>query len=284
MLNTRRFVALVGTPRLRVALLTALTLTCFAATAAGAGATMRIVSHNDPAGDPTLIPYHFEKAFGGNPPDFSLRDGQEMDFGGPAGTYVAEARPPAGWVVANIDCVGPRPDFVVDLPNGRVTINRVNHLTDEQTCAFTVHRLDAASGTPAPGTSAPGTPAGPAASQPSSGVAAAPPAAELPFVTLPPGPALVRVRGGLRAATATVRLTSRSVVRATLLSRSGQVLGTARVVRPAGNQDVRVALSRRGRRLLARLGQKRATLTLRVAVVETGKAPRVFRFRVLVRT
>ncbi|MEA2228369.1 MAG: hypothetical protein QOF04_1999 [Solirubrobacteraceae bacterium] len=283
MLDTRRFVALTGTPRLRVMLLTAVTLTCLAATAPVAGATMRIISHNDPAGDPTLIPYHFEKAFGGNPPDFSLRDGQEMDFGGPVGTYVAEARPPAGWTVANIDCVGPRPDFAVDLANGRVTINRVNHLTDEQTCAFTVRKAATAAGTPAPG-AAPGTPAAPSTSQPSSGVAAAPPAQELPFVVLPPGPALVRVKGGLRAATATVRLSARSVVRATLLEPGGLVVGTARVVRPAGSQDVRVALSRRGRRLLARSGQKRATLTLRVVVVETGKAPRVFRFRVLVRT
>lgn len=272
--GTRSFGPLTAAARLRITLLGALMLALVATTAAPAGATMRIVSHNDPAGDPTPIPFHFAPAYGGNPPDFALPDGGEMDFGGPEGQYVAEARPPAGWVVANIDCVGPRPDFVVDLANARVTINRLNRHTDEQTCAFTVRRVAGATGPPAPG-------AGPAAGQ-GSGVAAAPPAAELPFVVIPPRAALLRVTGGLRSATATVRLKSRSVIRGTLLWRN-QVVGTARLVRPAGNHAVRVPLSARGRRLLRGLGQRRATLTLRLAVVEGAKAPRVFRFRVLVR-
>jgi hypothetical protein len=278
MFDSRSSGALVAPRRLKALVVAALTLTFLAATTSVAGATIRIINHTDPAGDLTLMPYHMEPAFGGNPPDFAVPDGKETDFGGPAGTYVIQARPPAGWVVSHIDCVGPRNDFIVDIPNGRATINRVNPQADEQICAFTVSR--ATGTTPAPDGTTPVATKSPApGGSLSSGVSAAPPPQDLPFVKLPPGPALVRVIGGLRSASATVRLQSRSVIRATLL-RGTQELGTTRVVRGPGSHVVKVEL---GRRLLRGLGQQRTILTLRVVVAEANKRARVFRFRVQVR-
>jgi hypothetical protein len=285
MFDSRSSGAFAGSTRLKALVVAALTLAFLATTTSVAGATIRIINHTDPAGDPTLIPYHMEPAYGGNPPDFAVPDGTGTDFGGPAGTYVIEARPPAGWVVSHIDCVGPRNDFIVDIPGGRATINRVDPHADEQICAFTVSRVTRPGVAPGPaaGTTPPGSTTPPAAGRsPSSGVSAAPLPQDLPFVKLPPGPALVRVIGGLRSASATVRLQSRSVIRATLL-RVAQELGTTRVVRAPGSHGVKVRLSERGRRLLRGLGQQRTILTLRIAVVEANKPARVFRFRVQVR-
>jgi hypothetical protein len=152
----------------------------FAVATAEAAATLRIINHNDPAGDPTVIQYRLESpTWSSSPFPFELRDGGDRSFGVPAGTYTAQALVPAGWVVADIQCVGPRlADFVIDVPNGRVTMP--HGTTDEQTCSFTNRK----GGGPAP----------------SRGVAPAPPPAEIPLVVLPRGPALLSVKARRGAA------------------------------------------------------------------------------------
>jgi hypothetical protein len=237
--------------------------------APGAGATVRIVNHNDPAGDPTRISYNLQgttavgEAWG--PFSFSLVDGDNLSYGPPPGTYVAQALLPANWRVADIQCVGhpDRPDdFVIDVPNGRVTFNHATSV-DEQTCSFTNSRV---------------TPF----SQPASGVAPAPPASEVPPGELPRVPALLRVFGGHGYATATVRIPTRSVIRASLL-RSSKSVGVRRVVHRAGTWTVRIPLRQATVRQLRREGRTRITLTLRLVVAPLQGTAQTFRYRVIVR-
>jgi hypothetical protein len=236
----------------------------FAITTAQAAATLRITNHNDPAGDPTVIQYSLESpTWSSSPFPFELRDGGDRSFGVPAGTYTARALVPAGWVVADIQCVGPRlADFQIDVPNGRVTMP--HGPTDEQTCSFTNRK----GGGPAP----------------SGGVAPAPPPAEIPLVVLPRGPALLSVKARRGAAEATLRITHRSVIKGTLLQQRSRTVGTARVVRNAGTRTIRVPLDRKRMRRMRQRGLERVMLTLRIAVTARGSgATDVFRHRVLVR-
>ncbi len=253
---------------IRIALAAVLSLACFAAAAPGAHATLRVANYNDPAGDPTPITYSLLK-FGepiASVPDFTLADRADRSFGPGAGTYTFQARPPSGWQVAAIVCVGHnRPgEFLIDVANGRVTA--VREATDEQTCTFTNRRIPASGGQ---------TP-------PSSGVSPTVPASERPVVVLPRGPALLGVKAGRGFASATVRITRRSKIRCQLLRRGGRVVGTARVVRRAGTHEVRVALKQKIRRKLRARGLERVTLTMRVVVADK-KGKQAFRFRVLVR-
>lgn len=239
-------------------------LICFAVTTAEAAATLRVTNHNDPAGDPTVIPYRLESpTWSSSPFGFELRDGGDRSFGVPAGTYTAQALLPAGWVVGDIQCVGPRQaDFVIDVPNGRVTMT--HGATDEQTCSFTNRR----GGAPPP----------------SAGVAPAPPPAEIPLVVLPRGPALLSVKARRGAAEATLRITRRSVIKGTLLRPGARIVGAARVVRSAGTRTIRVPLDRKRMRRMRQRGLERVMLTLRIAVTaRRGGATHVFRHRVLVR-
>jgi hypothetical protein len=249
----------------RIALLAVLGLTFIAATAPSARATVRVVNHDDPAGDPTAITYRLSSTL--QPlvvPDFALVDGEYRSFGLNPGTYTVQALVPAGWQVGDIQCVGPNPsEFTIDVANGRVTM--VHNQGAEQTCSFTTRRV------PASGGQAP----------PSSGVSPSVPTSEQSKVALPKGPALLRVRTGRGFASATVRIARRSVIRCSLVSGT-RVVGTKRVVHKAGTYVVRVALNPRSRRQLRARGLKQTTLTLRVAVV-AGKATHVFRFRALVR-
>lgn len=244
------------------------TLVVLGVAAPAAGATLRTVNHNDPAGDPTAITYRIQGAPAFVAPfDFSLSDGDYRSFGPAAGTYTVQALVPQGWQVGDIQCVGPpgRNDFAIDIPNGRVTVT--HGPADEHTCSFTNRRIPS-------GGSAP----------PSPGIAPAPPPSELPKVGLPRKAALVDVVAGRRFAEATVRITRRSTIKGRLLSQKGRTCGKARIRRDAGTHVLRVAVARERVRRMRKRGMSEVMLTLRVAVVDTGNgATRVFKHRVMVR-
>jgi hypothetical protein len=254
--------------RRRIMLMALLAMAFLGATAAEAGATLRVVNHVDPAGDPTVIKYQLQFP----PPDpaieFNLVNGEYKSFGVKSGTYTVQALPPAGWQVADIQCAGLTPaNFAIDVPNGRVTI--VHGQAAEDTCSFTNRRAT-------PSTGGGGTP-------PSS-VSPSPPAEELSKgVVLPRGPALVRVSAGLRFAAATVRITQRSVIKAQLLWHKTRVVGSARVAHKPGTHVVKVALKKKYLRRFRRNGLKRITLALRVVVRGANGATKVFRYGVVVR-
>jgi hypothetical protein len=248
--------------RLRQALLGTLTLVSLLVMAAPAGATVDITNHNDPAGDPTVIAYRLQPPAPMAPVDFVLRDGEHKGFGPFAGTVVAQALVPEGWVVADIQCTGPDPAaFTIDVPNGRVTMN--HGYNDEQYCSFT-NRRRSASG------------------ESSSGVTPTPPPGVVATQQLARGPALLGAKTGRGFAAATIRITKRSVIK-TQLWRGTRLVGTSRVVRNAGVYDVTVSIDAKVRRTLRHQGRKRVQLTLRVVVVPVHAVTRVFRYRVLVR-
>jgi hypothetical protein len=247
--------------------------------APSAQATLRVVNHNDPAGDPTLITYRLSTPQR-SPlvPDFQLRDEQcqlpqDAEHCGTSfgvdptvygTTYILQALVPPGWRTEAIECIGAGfpGEFTKDVANGRVTLVHQSK-SSEQTCAFTNGRVAGSGG------------------QASSGVSPTVPASEASKVTVPRGPALVGIRVGRGFAAATVRITKRSVIRCQLLS-GKTVVGTTRVVRNAGTTTVRVTLRQKTWRSLRARGLKRKTFTLKVTVV-AGKATHVFRHRVLVK-
>jgi hypothetical protein len=258
-----------------------LVLSFFAATAAEAGATLEIQSNNNPGGDPTLQSYALYNGDGTlrggllqNP--FSLTAGERKSFGPPAGAYVWQAMPAAGWKVGDIQCLHVNPatgdaiattpgEFAVDVANGRVTINHADG--NDEYCAFTNVKVSA------PGSGATG----------GGGTGVSP--------TLPgtvPGSqsqgstALLRVLGGVHFATAQVRIVRQSVIKLQLL-KGKKVVGTARFTRKAGTPTLKVSLAKKYRQSYQRRGLKRVTLTLKVVVVGSNKAVKVFRFGVVVR-
>jgi hypothetical protein len=263
----------------RIGTLTVSILLLTAVAAPSAQATLRIINHNDPAGDPTLITYRLSTPQR-SPliPDFQLPDEQcqlpkdashcGTSFGvDPTvyGTnYIVQALVPPGWRTEAIECIGQGfpGEFTKDVANGRVTLVHQNQ-SAEQTCAFTNGRIAGSGG------------------QASSGVSPTVPVSEASKVTVPRGPALVGIRVGRGFAAATVRVTRRSVIKCQLLS-GKKVVGTARVVRDAGTKTVRVTLRQKTWRSLRARGQKRKTFTLKVTIV-AGKATHVFRHRVLVK-
>lgn len=243
-------------------------LAIMGAAAPAAHATLRVINHNEPAGDPTKIAYRLSSATEAQVvPDFLLVDGEYKSFGVQPNTYTVQALVPTGWQVGDIQCVGPSPaDFAVDVPNGRVTMVH-GSANVEQTCSFTNRRVPASGGAPpAPG----------------SGVAPSVPGSEASKVVVPKKPALLRVRSGRRYASATVRITRRSVIKAQLLS-GKRVVGTTRVTHRAGTYVVRVNVAHRQLARLRAGGRTRATLTLKVVVVAANKTTSVFRFRAIVR-
>jgi hypothetical protein len=255
--------------RPRVVCSAALALAFLTLTAPAAHATLRVWNENEPAGDPTLITYRLSTPerpqFG---PDFKLGHHANTSFGVDSTvygtTYFIQALPPVGWRVKDIQCVvSSGSSFTIDVPNGRVTL--FHPVGAEQTCTFTNSRLSASGG----------------GASPSSGISPTVPASELSKVAVPRGPALLGVRVGRGFATATVRLTRRSIVKAQLLWH-GHVVGSARSTHNAGTPTLRVALKRSSWRALRARGLTRTTLTLRVVVV-AGKATKVFRYRALVR-
>jgi hypothetical protein len=263
----------------RIGTLTVAILLLTAVAAPSAQATLRIINHNDPAGDPTLITYRLSTPER-SPliPDFQLPDEQcqlpkdashcGTSFGVDptvyGTTYIVQALVPPGWRTEAIECIGQGfpGEFTKDVANGRVTLVHQNQ-SAEQTCAFTNGRIAGSGG------------------QASSGVSPTVPVSEASKVTVPRGPALVGIRVGRGFAAATVRVTRRSVIKCQLLS-GKKVVGTARVVRDAGTKTVRVTLRQKTWRSLRARGQKRKTFTLKVTIV-AGKATHVFRHRVLVK-
>jgi hypothetical protein len=248
--------------------LAVLSATMFALAAPSAHATLRVVNHNDPAGDPTLMGYRLLQPPSPTPlvPDFQLADGASRSFGVTPGTYTLQALPPAGWHVAAIQCVGRNHagEFTIDVANGSVTAVHEDK-THEQTCTFTNSRVSTSPSVPPPSAISPSVPP-----------------SEVSRVKLPTGPALLRVKVGRGFASATVRITRRSVIKCQLL-RGTHVVGTSRVTHRPETYSVRVALSSRQMRLLRRAGLKRVVLTLKVVTVADNKATHVFRYRALVR-
>jgi hypothetical protein len=266
----------------RIGTLTVSLLLLTGVAAPSAQATLRVVNHNDPAGDATLITYRLSTPE--RPqlvPDFQLRDEQCLlpqdaehcgtSFGvDPTiyGTsYTIQALLPPGWRTEAIQCigVGVPGEFTKDVANGRVTVLHQDK-SYEQTCAFTNGRLSGSGGQ---------------GGSPSSGLSPSIPASEASKVALPRGPALVGIRVGRGFALATVRITRRSVIKCQLLS-GKIVVGTARVVRDAGTRTVRVTLRQKTWRSLRARGLKRKTFVLKVTTA-AGKATHVFRHRVLLK-
>ena len=248
------------------------------ASASQAWATLEIQSYNDPAGDPTLMSYMLltagQPSPGVSPNPFVLTEGERKSFGPLQGIYTWKGLPPAGWKVAAINCQRvdprtgapqvPRPgEFVIDLANGQVT---VDHRTGEdQFCAFTNQKVA-------------GSGSNPSGQGSSSGVSPTLPTA----ASLPVGTALLRVTTGRRFASASVRISRRSVIKAQLL-KGKRVVGAARVTREAGTHAVKVFLNTKDRRRFQRQGLKRVTLTLKVVVIASNGFTKVFRYGVVVR-
>jgi hypothetical protein len=248
----------------RVFVLSAALLVLSAAAPSMAAATLRTHNVNDPAGDVTAMTYRLS---GGTfTEDFQLAGDADTSFGPAAGVYTIQAFPAPGWRVGDIQCVGANPSvFQIDVPNGRVIVNHT--ATAEDTCTFTNRRVTASGRTA--GTSTPG-------------VAPTPSPSELSKVSIPKKTALLKVNAGRRFASATARISQRSVIKAQLL-RGSRVVATTRVVRAAGSPTVRINLNRATVRLLRRQGST-ARLTLRVVVVPVGKKTgQVFRFGVRIK-
>ena len=240
-----------------------LVLMVMLALAAEAGATLRVESHNDPAGDPTAVTYVLDSPeWTREPIQFSLGDGGDKSFGPKAGTYTVQAAPPAGWQVIDIQCLGlGAPDaFVIDVPSGLVTITHdVNY---HQTCAFTNGKVGA--------------------SGPSSGIAPSPPEEELANVRIPREVALLRVRTGRGFVEARLRLIRRSTI-SVRLHRGTRVLARKRISRRAGVRVVRVRLRPETRRWFRDHGRKRVLMKLRIRVADRRGNRKVFWYGVRVR-
>lgn len=257
-----RWIAFSARRRRRGAVGLPLLVVTFIGVTANAGATLRIENHNYPAGDPTAITYFLENADPSRPSfEFSLVDGEYRSFGQGPGTYTARAALPAGWKVIDIICVGPSPDdFIIDVPNARVTMN---HGQDaEQTCSFTNGKDDG--------------------SAPPSGVSPSPPATELPKVEVPKEPALLGVRVERGSAAVRLRIIRRSVI-TVHIRRGTRVLAQKRVVRRAGTRMVRIRLRPETRRWLRTHGRKRITVTLKVKIADRrGTTTKVFWYKAII--
>jgi hypothetical protein len=255
-------------------LLATLVVAFMAAMAPKASATLEIQSYNDPAGDPTRITY---RLFAGGPepliPDFTLGDGERTSFGPDPNvyghSYTFQALPRAGWKVADIQCVTYMGTgaFAYDIANGRVTIT--HDVGQDHFCAFTNRK-----------TSVSGSGGGAGGSTGSTGVSPTVPGA----LTNPrsKAPALLRVRGGRRFASATIRIARKSRIKVQL-RKGKRVVGTTRVTRKAGTHVIKVALRKKFRRRYQRQGRKRVTFNLRVVVVGSNRATKVFSSGVIVR-
>jgi hypothetical protein len=252
------------------------------AMAPSAWATLEIQSNNNPAGDPTVHSYALYNGDGTlrggiaqNP--FPLTAGERKSFGPPAGAYIWQATPAAGWKVGDIQCLHVNPatgnaipitpgEFAIDVANGRVTIN---HAQDQdEYCAFTNVKISA----PASGATGGGGGTGVSPTLPGTVTGAQSQGAT----------ALLRVVGGLHFATAQVRIARPSVIRLQLL-KGKKVVGTARFTRNAGTPTLKVSLSKSYRKSLQRQGRKKVTLTLKITVVGSNKATKVFRYGVVVK-
>jgi hypothetical protein len=266
-------------PRTRILLVAVLVLAFSGAMASNAWATLEIQSNNNPGGDPTLQSYALYNSDGTlraglkeNKNPFTLTEGERRSVGPPAGTYIWQAMPAAGWKVGDIQCFRVDPstgnavpslpgEFAIDIANGRVTINHADG--QDEYCAFTNVLISAAN------------PGGGSGSG-SSGVSPTLPG------TVTGKTALLRVLGGVHYAKAQVRISRKSVIRLSLL-KGKNVVGTARYTRKAGTPTLTVRLRDSYRKSLKRKGVKKVTLTLKITIVGSNKATKVFRYGVVVR-
>jgi hypothetical protein len=268
-------------PRTRILLVAVLVLAFSGAMASNAWATLEIQSNNNPAGDPTLQSYALYNSDGTlraglkdglNP--FSLTEGERRSVGPPAGTYIWQAMPAAGWKVGDIQCFRVDPttgnaipslpgEFAIDVAGGRVTINHADG--QDEYCAFTNVLISAAA--PGGGTSG-------------SGVSPTLPGTVTGSLSQGKT-ALLRVLGGVHYAKAQVRISRKSVIRLSLL-KGKSVVGTARYTRKAGTPTLTVRLRDSYRKSLKRKGVKKVTLTLKITIVGSNKATKVFRYGVVV--
>lgn len=261
--------------RPRLLLLATLVVAFMGAMASTASATLEIQNYNDPAGDPTLITY---RMFAGGPeplvPDFMLGDGAKTSFGPDPNvyghSYTFQAQPPAGWQVADIRCVSKSGTgtFAYDIANGRVTFT--HDVGQDHFCAFTNRKASWSGSGGGSGRAAGG----------STGISPTVPGASPNSRSK--APALLRVRGGRRFASATIRIARKSVIKAQL-RKGKRVVGTTRVTHKAGTYVVKVALRKKWRRRYQHQGRKRVTFTLRVVVVGSNLATKVFTSGVIVR-
>ena len=227
--------------------------------AADARATLRIISANDPAGDPTPTNYSVTSATFSSGL-FALGDDDFRSFGAGPGTYTLQSFPAPGWHVGDIQCVGDsEADFAIDIPNARVIVT--HGLGDEQTCSFTNTRITQA---PAPG------------------ISPKPPASELPKVVLPRHPALVGVRAGHGYAEASIRVTQHSIIKGWLRRHKTVIVGSKRIERDPGTHVLRVKLQRKRMRRMRRRGLEEVRVLLRIAVTAPNGATHVFKHRVLI--
>jgi hypothetical protein len=231
--------------------------------AADAGATIRIESHNDPAGNRTGITYRLDSPqWTREPIDVVLHDGDTKSYGPKPGTYTVQALPPAGWRVNDIQCVGPDPaDFAIDVAHGVVTLTHREGA--EQTCSFTNGQVGAA---------------GP----PGTGVGPSPPPDELPVIKVPRKVALLGVIPGKGFVDVRVRVIRRSTIKLHL-RRGTRVLARKSVVRRAGVRRVRIQLRPETRRWFRDHGQKRVLFMLKIRVVDRRGHKKVFWYRVIIR-
>jgi hypothetical protein len=232
-------------------------------TAADAGATIRIESHNDPAGNPTGITYRLDSPqWTRDPIDAVLHDGESKTYGPKPGTYTLQALPPAGWSVNDIQCVGPDPaDFAIDVAHGIVTLTHREGA--EQTCSFTNGQVGAS---------------GP----PGTGVAPSPPPGELPKIKVPKKVALLGVTPGRGFVDVRVRVLRRSTIRLHL-RRGTRVVARKSVVRHAGVRLLRIRLRPETRRWFRDHGHKRVLFTLKIRIADRRGDKKVFWYRVIVR-
>jgi hypothetical protein len=231
--------------------------------AADAGATIRIESHNDPAGNPTGVTYRLDSPqWTREPIDVVLHDGETKTYGPKPGTYTVQALPPAGWKVNDIQCVGPDPaDFAIDVAHSIVTMT--HRPGAEQTCSFTNGQVGAS---------------GP----PGTGVAPSPPPAELPEIRVPKKVALLGVIPGRGFVDVRLRIIRRSTIKLHL-RRGTRILARKRVVRRAGVRRVRIHLRPETRQFFRDRGRKRALFTLKIRVADRRGNKKVFWYRVIIR-
>jgi hypothetical protein len=268
-------------PRTRILLVAVLVLAFSGAMASNAWATLEIQSNNNPAGDPTPQTYALYNGDGtlrgglkDNLNPFSLSEGERRSVGPPAGTYIWQAMPAAGWKVGDIQCFHVDPgtgnaiptlpgEFAIDVAAGRVTINHADG--QDEYCAFTNVKIEASGPGAGPGSGVSPTLPGTVTGSLSQGKTA-----------------LLRVLGGLHYAKAQVRISRKSVIRLSLL-KGKNVVGTARYTRKAGTPTLTVRLRDSYRKSLKRKGVKKVTLTLKITIVGSNKATKVFRYGVVVR-
>ena len=248
-----------------------LVLVFMGAIAAKASATVEVQNYNDPAGDPAKFVYQLTAA--SDPTRVlafdELGDGAKRSFGpDPAiygNIYTLHAVLPAGWQTVAIKCVNNpgTATFSYDLAHSSVTLT--HKALEDQYCSFTNRKVSgpAAGG----GTSTGIAPTTPGAAPSSTSNA----------------PVLLRVRAGTHYASATVRVTRASTIKGTLRWK-GRTVGTARVKKSkAGTYVLKVKLAKKWTRSFKHQGRKKVTLSLRIVVVGSNKATKVFSSGVIVR-